>query len=403
MRYLKSLAIAMSGSVFAAGVALAVGAAPANAALGKLDPDPVAAAAGGGGGGGGGGDEGPEAQGDRTSEAMRAYLRALAAQGKFTGSALVVRRGQVLVRFAAGEADEARHIPNRPNTVFLTASVTKQFTSMIILKLRDRGLLGLDDPICPYLVPTYIDTCPAAWQPITIREILIHTSGVVDYQNLPGFHEKLPLPTTTREIISRFVNLPLDFPPGTQWKYSSSGYILAGAIIQSVTHKPYGTVLRDEITGPISLRHTSYTRGYGPPGHAKGYFTVGAPTPPINSTQLFAAIGMYSNTDDLARWDRALGAGVVAPPATVKLAWTPQVRCPAGGCLNLPSYAYAFGWLVDRLHGHRLRYHPGLVQGYAASNMYLPDDDIAVVVLSNVQDTDTNGIARHLATLALKP
>src|SRR5215467_13823549 len=136
MRYLKSLAIAMSGSVFAA--AVAVGTAPANAAHGKFDPDPDPVTAVATGGGGGGGDGGPEAQGEKTSEAMLAYLRALAAQGEFTGSALVVRHGQVLARFAAGEADEARHIPNRPNTVYLTASVTKQFTSMIILKLRDR-------------------------------------------------------------------------------------------------------------------------------------------------------------------------------------------------------------------------------------------------------------------------
>jgi CubicO group peptidase (beta-lactamase class C family) len=68
----------------------------------------------------------------------------------------------------------------------------------------------------------------------------------------------------------------------------------------------------------------------------------------------------------------------------------------------LPSSGYAFGWLVDRLRGHRFRYHPGLLQGYSASNAYLPDDDIAVVVLSNVQDTDANGIARHLATMALE-
>jgi CubicO group peptidase (beta-lactamase class C family) len=396
------MAIVMSGSVFAGCAAITVGAAtPAGTAVRQRDPDPVATGGGGDGGGGGGGGGGAP-QDDRTAAAMREYLRKLAATKQFTGSALVVRHGKVLVRFAAGEADEEKHIPVRPNTVFLLASVTKQITAMLVLKLRDRGLLRVDDPICPYLVPVYINACPVAWQPITIREILTHTSGIPDIQQLPGFFAKLSQPTTTRELISRFVNLPLDFRPGTSWKYSSSGYILAGAIIQSVTHKPYGTVLREEITGPLNLQHTSYSRGYGPPGHAKGYFTLGSPTPPINGSQTFSATGIYSTTDDIARWDRALGAHLVAPAATVKQAWTPQARCPAGGCLNLPSSAYAYGWLVDRLLGHRLRYHPGLLQGYAASNMYLPDDDIAVVVLSNVEDTNTNGIARHLATLALK-
>ncbi|GAA3692079.1 serine hydrolase domain-containing protein [Nonomuraea antimicrobica] len=338
----------------------------------------------------------------RTAEAMRAYLRDLAARKKFTGTALVVRRGEVLVRTAAGAADEARRIPNRPDTVFRIASVTKQFTSMIVLKLRDQGLLGLDDRVCPYLVPEYISACPTAWRPITIREILTHTSGIPDIQGLPDFYRKLSLPTTTRQLIQRFVNLPLDFKPGTSWEYSNSGYVLAGAVIQAVTRRPYGAVLEREITGPLHLQHTGYSRGNPPPGYAKGYLTLGQPAAPINGSQAFSATGIYATVDDIARWDRSFGAYRVAPPATVREAFTPQARCPADGCLNLPSSAYAFGWLVDRLQGHRLRYHPGLLQGYAASNMYLPDDDIVVVVLSNVQDTDTNGIARHLATLALQ-
>ncbi|KAB8177724.1 serine hydrolase domain-containing protein [Microbispora catharanthi] len=340
-------------------------------------------------------------QGDAAGAQMLAYLRDLAAKKQFTGSALVVRRGQVLARFAAGEADENKHIPNRPDTVYRVMSITKQFTSMLMLKLQYRGLLKLDDRICPYLVPAYITACPTAWRPITIRETLTHTSGIPNIETLPSYLANVTRPTTPRKLIQQFVNLPLDFTPGTSWKYTNSGYVLAGAIIQAVTHKPYGTVLRDEITGPLHLEHTGYSRGYPPAGYAKGYFTLGSPAPLLNGSELFSATGLYSTVDDLARWDRAFGSYKVAPPATVKLAFTPQAKCPPAGCLNLPSSAYAFGWLVDRLHGHRLRYHPGLFMGYTASNMYLPDDDIQVVVLSNVQNTDTAGIARHLATFAL--
>ncbi|QFY06358.1 serine hydrolase [Nonomuraea phyllanthi] len=343
----------------------------------------------------------PAPRGDRTAAAMRAYLRGLALRKQFTGSVLVVRRGEVLLRAAAGQADAERHIPNRPDTVYRIASVTKQFTSMLMLKLRDRGLLRLDDPICPYLIPAYIRTCPHAWRPVTIRQLLTHTSGIVNIQELPDFYAKLSRPTTTRALIQRFVRKPLNSKPGTSWKYSNGGYVLAGAIIQAVTHRPYGDVLHREITGPLHLRHTGYSRGYPPAGYAKGYFTVGDPAPPINGSQAFSATGIYSTVDDIARWDRSFGAHLVAPPATVKLAFTPQAPCPANGCLNLPSTAYAFGWAIDRLNGHPLRYHHGLLQGYAAINMYLPDDDIVVVVLSNVQDTDTYGIGRHLATMAL--
>ena len=333
--------------------------------------------------------------------AMLEYLRDLAAQNRFTGSVLVVRRGRVLARFAAGWADEEKRIPNRPDTVYRVMSITKQFTSMLVLKLRDRGLLRLDDPICPYLVPQYLKRCPAAWRPITIRMTVTHTSGIPNIETLPSYLANVTRPTTVRKLIQQFVNLPLDFKPGTSWKYTNSGYVLAGAIIQAVTGQPYGVVLRKLITKPLKLRHTGYSRTYPPRGYAKGYVKPGSPAPLLNGSELFSATGLYTTVDDIVRWDRAFGSYTVAPPATVKQAFTPQAKCPPNGCLNLPSSAYAFGWLVDRLQGHRLRYHPGLFMGYTAMNMYLPDDDIQVVVLSNVQDTDTAGIARHLATLAL--
>jgi CubicO group peptidase (beta-lactamase class C family) len=342
----------------------------------------------------------PAPPGDPTAAAMQAYLEGLAANG-FTGSVLVVRRGQVLARFAAGEADEENHIPLRPDTVFRLASVTKEFTAMLVLKLQSCGV-RLDDPVCPYLIPRFINACPDAWRPITLRQTVTHTSGIPDIQGLPDFFTLLSQPTTTRALIRRFINLPLDFPPGTSWKYTNSGFILAGAIIETVTRKPYGAALHDEIAGPLNLPHTGYSRGNPPPGYAKGYFTVGSPAPPTNGSQAFSATGIYSNTDDIARWDRSFGAYLVAPPAIVRQAFTPQAPCPPAGCLNLPSSAYAFGWILDRLDGHRLIYHPGLLQGYAASNMYLPNDDIEAVVLSNVEATNSNGIARHLATLALE-
>lgn len=343
----------------------------------------------------------PAPPNDPRADEMNSYLQGLAKKGKFTGVAVVVRRGQVLARFPAGEADEAKNIPNRPDTIFRIASVSKQFTATLVLKLQDQGKVKLDDTICPYLVPRYIKACPAAWKPITVREILVHTSGIPDISEMPDFFPKLDQPTTPKEIISRFVNKPLDFKPGTGWKYSNSGYILAGAIIEKVTGKRFGDVLRDEITAPLHLDHTGYTDGDPPDGWAKGYLTVGKPAGHINGSEAYAAGGVYTTADDLTRWDRSFGANMVAPPATVKLAFTPQADCPSSGCLDSPSTGYAFGWLVDRLNGHRYLYHPGLLEGYHASNAYLPDDDIAVAVLSNVQDTDVNGIARHLAGLAL--
>ncbi|MCO5998338.1 serine hydrolase domain-containing protein [Actinoallomurus rhizosphaericola] len=345
----------------------------------------------------------PAPAGDPSASAIDSYLRGLVQKGRFTGSITVVRRGQVLARFAAGKADSAKNIPNSPDTIFRIASVSKQFTAMLVLKLQDEGKVKLDDTVCPYLVPTYIKSCPSAWKPITIREILVHTSGIPDISEMPDFFPKLGTPTTPKEIISRFVHKPLDFKPGTGWKYSNSGYILAGAIIEKVTGKKFGDVLHAEIAAPLGLQHTGYTDGDPPDGWAKGYLSVGKPAGHIIGSEAYAAGGVYTTADDLTRWDRSFGAHLVAPAATVKLAFTPQADCPSGGCLDSPSTGYAFGWLVDRLRGHRYLYHPGLLEGYHASNVYLPDDDIAIAVLSNVQDTDVNGIARHLAELTLNP
>ena len=331
---------------------------------------------------------------------MRSYLGGLAAKKRFTGTAIVVRRGQVLTRFAAGPSAPGR--TNTPNTIFRLASVSKQFTAMLVLKEQDRKRLRVGDRICPYLVPKTVKVCPKAWAGITIREILAHTSGIPDISEMSDFFPKLDKPTTTNEIVQRFANKPLDFKPGTRWKYSNSGYILAGAIIEKVTGKPFGAVLHDEITGPLGLRSTGYSLGNPPPGYARGYLSAGRLAGSINGSQANAAGGIYSNVDDMSRWDRSFGAAKVAPKATVEEAFSQLSPCPSGGCLDSPSTGYAFGWLIYRLHGHRYLYHPGLLQGFHASNAYMPEDDIAVVVLSNVQSTDVNGINRHLAEMALK-
>jgi CubicO group peptidase (beta-lactamase class C family) len=337
--------------------------------------------------------------GDATAAAILAYLNDQAAHHKFAGSATVVRRGEVLARFGAG--DSGNHTVNTPDTVYRIASVSKQFTAMIVLKLADQGLLRLDDPVCRYLVPDYVAACPKAWAPITIRQVLVHTSGIPDISGFPDFFAKLATPTTTKQLIARFANKPLTFAPGKGWTYSNSGYILAGAIIEKLTHKSYGQVLGEQITSPLGLTDTGYSDRQPPAGFAKGFFSPGRPAGPIDGSEAAAAGGVYTTVDDLARWDRGLGAHLVAPAATVQESFTAQARCPSGGCVGDPSTGYAFGWLVDTLNGHRMLYHPGDLQGYHANNTYLPDDDIEVVVLSNVESTDVNGVARHLATMAL--
>jgi hypothetical protein len=142
-------------------------------------------------------------------------------------------------------ADKDANIPNTPQTRFRIGSITKQFTAMAILILQDRGKLHLQDPIC-----LYVSDCPQDWQPITIENLLTHTSGIPDYINSPDFVATWTEPATPEELIARFKDMPLEFPPGSRFKYSNSGYALLGYITERVSGESYATFLRENIFVP---------------------------------------------------------------------------------------------------------------------------------------------------------
>ena len=144
------------------------------------------------------------------------------------------------------------NIPNTPQTVFRIGSITKQFTAMAIMILQERGKLNVNDPICKFL-----ENCPAAWQPITIRHSLTHTSGMVNYTNLPDAPKGL-----TRYTSAEFVDLlrgkPLEFTPGEKFAYNNSGYYLLGLIIEKTSGKTYEEFLRDNIFAPLGMKNSGY-------------------------------------------------------------------------------------------------------------------------------------------------
>src|SRR5579863_6965000 len=155
-----------------------------------------------------------------------AYLTHLNASGVLSGSVLVAQNGMLFAK-GYGLADKDTHIANTPQTRFRIGSITKQFTAMGILILQERGKLHVSDHLC-----LYIADCPQDWQPITLAHLLTHSSGIPDYTNFPDFVATWTQPTTPEELISRFRNMPLDFTPGSRFRYSSSGYILLGYIIE---------------------------------------------------------------------------------------------------------------------------------------------------------------------------
>ncbi len=311
------------------------------------------------------------------------HMRTLEAAGLYSGSILIARRGEILLRHGYGMAN--RTTRNTATTKFRIASITKQFTAVLILRLHEQGKLNIDDRICSYL-----EFCPTQWQPITIRQILSHSSGIPDYTDFGDFDARQATPTTREELIARFRNEPLIFTPGRMYKYSNSGYILLGQMLEYITGMPYADLIKNELCIPLGLNDTDYDHSVAgnDPSLALGLYGMGIPADAIDASTLNSAGGLYSTIDDLYRWDRALHDGQVLKPETLALMRTTQIK------------NYALGVMRNPLAGMESVHHDGMASGMRTFLGNFPDPDITVVVLSNYENADVVNIAAYLGMLA---
>ncbi|QDV36102.1 serine hydrolase [Tautonia plasticadhaerens] len=320
---------------------------------------------------------------------LEEYMEAADAVQKFNGSVIVTKDGEPLLARGYGLANFEHEVPNTPGTKFRLASVTKQFTAMAALILAERGKLGLDDPISEHLPET-----PESWGGVTIRHLLTHTSGIPSYTGLSGFfEEKSILPLSQEELIGLVRDLPLEFEPGSEYRYNNSGYFLLGMIIERASGSTYESFLREEIFEPLGMEDSGYDRA-GPilKGRASGYERVGELV--RNSRYLdmglpFSAGALYSTVEDLARWDRALAEGKLISGESYEAMWTPV------------KDDYAFGWLVRERDGHPEQEHAGGINGFTTQVIRYPDDGVFVAVLGNVVPEPVGEIARDLAAVVL--
>jgi CubicO group peptidase (beta-lactamase class C family) len=327
---------------------------------------------------------------------IQEYLGTLAQRGELTGSVFVSRRGTVLVEQGYGLADEVPKTPDLATTQFRIGSNTKQFTAMAIWLLAEDGKLQLAEKICDY-----VDDCPAAWKELTLQHLLDHTSGIPDYTNFDDFPARIGTPATEAQLIDRFRDRPLEFAPGTRWKYSNSGYILLGQVVSRVSGQPYPDFLRDRIFQPLALGNTVYDLNAPPRAtHATGYLEPGVEPVFLDMTEFDAAGAMASTVGDLARWVRALLDGSLLPATEVAEMFRPKIACPPGGCALASDVGYADGWFVSDVDGARYVYHWGRIDGFRSSNGFYPEDDVIVVVLSNLETVDVFGISTTLGAMA---
>jgi CubicO group peptidase (beta-lactamase class C family) len=301
----------------------------------------------------------------------------------FMGSVLVARGNDVIFSKGYGAASLEWDIPNTPSTKFRLGSITKQFTAASILLLEERGKLKLDDPIKMYLPDS-----PAAWDGITLFNLLTHSSGIPNFTTLPEYKSLQLSETPLAKTIALVRDRPLEFTPGEKMSYSNSGYILLGYVIEKVTGESYERFVRDNIFTPMGMKDSGYDSNSAIITHRAAGYARSAEGPVnagfIHMSVPHAAGALYSTTQDLLRWEQGLFGGKILSALSLKKMTTPF------------KDGYALGVSVQTKDGRNVVQHGGGIQGFTSFLAYYPDDKLTIAVLSNI-NSPVNAIASKLA------
>lgn len=320
-----------------------------------------------------------------------------ALMGRYAGAApgaslIVVKDGTPILRRAYGYADLEQHVRATPDTDYRLASVTKQFTAASILLLKQDGKLKLTDPIRRWL-PELLPSDAA----ITIENLLTHSSGLIDYEDL------VPKDRTTQlddaDVLRMLASQSrLYFPPGSAFRYSNGGYVLLGLIVQRASGMDLAKFMHERIFQPLGMTHTlMYEHGHGPevPDRAYGYTDEGGKW--VRTDQSITSAtrgdgGIYSSVDDLAKWDAALYTDRILDADSRREAFTAHI--PVG---DPDVLGYGFGWFVT---GDSV-WHSGSSVGFRNIIMRWPKEHLAVIILTNRNDPEPYPLALTIGQLYL--
>ena len=323
---------------------------------------------------------------------------------QFMGSVLVARDRTILFNKSVGSANLEWMIPNSPGTRFRIGSISKQFTAAAILLLEERGKLSISD-----LVSKHLPSAPPAWSDITLMHLLSHTSGIPDIETLPDYPSWEPFPSPVEKTVARFYPLPLQFQPGERYRYSSSGYIVLGYIIERLSGKSYEQFLKENIFDPLGMKNSGYdsnsavlarrASGYGtycPPAGCSTTIAESGDDPvvirnPENAHFIHMSIphaagSLYSTTEDLLTWEQALFGGKLLSKQSLTKMITP-------GKGN-----YGLGLNIQKRGGRLVIGHSGGIEGFSAYLAYYPEDKTVIAVTANLGNAGT--LYRQLSRLA---
>ena len=323
------------------------------------------------------------------AQAIDSYVRGYVDGGNFSGVVRVERDGKLLFERAYGYADAAHKVANTPATRFHIASMSMQFTAAAALRLADRGDLVLDAPVSAVLPDLRWD------QPVTVRHLLTERSGLADINARPDYNDILQKPQTPRSLVAYVSGQPLLFTPGEKFLHEEhSAYNLLALIVETKAKKPFAQAVDELVFQPLGLHEAAIDDDRPLTGQARGYQVQGLrgvePAPPIYWSAKAGNASATVSARDEARWVRALVTGTFLSPAS------------RAAVLN-PGERVGYGWFKSqsKRFGEPALYMNGRSPGFASYVLYLPNERLTVVALSNIYSSSTTALGDDVAALAL--
>jgi len=318
------------------------------------------------------------------------YMKAEMQRQHIPGLSLaVVKDGQIILAKGYGFANVEHQVPVKPETIFQSGSMGKQFTATAVMMLVEAGKLSLSDPITKFF-----SDAPDGWKNITVRHLLTHTAGTTDYPRDFDFQRDY----TEDELLKRAEAIPLAFQPGEKWSYSNLGYVLLGILIHKVSGQFYGDFLQERVFQPLGMNTARIiSEADIVPNRAAGYRLVKGElknqdwvSPSLNTT---ADGALYLTVYDMAKWDAALYTEKLLKRSSLEQMWTP-VKLNNG-----KTYPYGFGWSLNEVRGHHLIEHGGSWQGFKSQIARYVDDKLTVVIFANLSQANPARVAHGIAAI----
>ncbi|MGC2031323.1 MAG: serine hydrolase domain-containing protein [Steroidobacteraceae bacterium] len=337
-------------------------------------------------------DADPRADTDPPADAVARLVRAEMQKQHIPGVALLVsRNGQPIRAEGYGLSNVELQVAVKPETIFQSGSVGKQFTATAVMMLVEAGKVGLEDPLT-----RFFPEAPAWWKDVTVRELLSHTGGFTDYPDDFDMRKDY----SEEDLLKIVGAIPPAYAPGTKWSYSNLGYLTLGILIHRVTGEFYGDFLQRRIFKPLDMSTTRIiSEADIIPNRSAGYRWVGGQlknqewvSPLLNTT---ADGSLYFSVLDLAKWDAALYTEKLLRRASLQQMW--RVAALRDGKPNAGHYGY--GWFIGNKQGHHVVEHEGQWQGFETQISRYVDDGLTVVVLTNLAQAQPERIADEVAAI----